>query len=112
MHYSYKEIRCPCCKVGITDPKFMGIMDGIRDEVGRPVIINSWYRCEKHDKEVGGKGAHRTGQAADIKCLTSAERYAIISAALNQGANRIGIAETFVHVDCADSYPESVCWVY
>jgi len=112
MYYTYNEMKCPCCGIAISDPTFLEIMDGIREEVGRPVVINSWYRCKKHDDELGGKGAHTTGQSADIKCLTSADRYAIILAALNQGVKRIGVGSTFIHVDCVEDYPQNMCWVY
>ena len=44
------------------------VLDPVRDEYGKPIYVNSGYRCEKHNKAVGGvpKSQHMLGQAADI----------------------------------------------
>ena len=112
MYFTYNEMKCPCCGIAISDPEFLMVMDNIREEVGKPLTINSWYRCEKHDKELGGKGAHTTGRAADIKCLTSGDRYDILRAAYGEGVKRIGVGKTFIHLDLVDDYPQEMAWVY
>ena len=44
------------------------VLDPVRDEYGKPIYVNSGYRCAKHNAAVGGvpKSQHMLGQAADI----------------------------------------------
>ena len=44
------------------------ILDPLREKYGKPITINSGYRCEALNKAVGGSktSQHRYGQAADI----------------------------------------------
>ena len=52
--------------------KFMIILDEIRTELGKPIYINSGYRCAKLNKIVGGsKTSDHTFEgaaAADLDC--------------------------------------------
>ncbi len=45
------------------------ILDPLREAYGKPIIVNSGYRCPKLNKAVGGvaNSQHLTGQAADIR---------------------------------------------
>ncbi len=47
------------------------ILQPIRDKYGKPIRINSGYRCEKLNKQVGGSktSQHMTGEAADIETI-------------------------------------------
>ena len=44
------------------------VLDPLRDKYGKPIKVNSGYRCEALNKAVGGSktSQHRYGQAADI----------------------------------------------
>lgn len=86
----------------------------IREDVGRPVILNSASRCAKHNEAVGGSlnSAHLSGLAADIKVHGSKERWQVVRKAIAYGITRIGIADTFVHVDVDDSKTQNVIWTY
>jgi uncharacterized protein YcbK (DUF882 family) len=44
------------------------ILDPLREKYGKPIIVNSGYRCPKLNKCVGGVSTsqHVKGQAADI----------------------------------------------
>lgn len=44
------------------------VLDPLREAYGYPVFVNSGYRCEKHNKAVGGvpNSQHMKGEAADI----------------------------------------------
>lgn len=46
------------------------VLQPLRDAWGKPIRINSGYRCEKLNKAVGGEPAsqHRKGEAADCGC--------------------------------------------
>jgi uncharacterized protein YcbK (DUF882 family) len=79
-----------------------------------PFKINSGYRTAGHNRKVGGVKAssHTLGLAADIHCTDSRNRAHIVSALMEVGFNRIGIAPTFIHVDNDPSKPEDVIWLY
>lgn len=71
-NFTSDEFDCKCkgyCSKTEIDPKLVEYLQKIRDYFGKPVIINSAYRCEKHNKAVGGasQSRHKFGQAADIK---------------------------------------------
>lgn len=44
------------------------VLDPLREAYGRPVMVNSFYRCSRHNTYVGSKPSsqHRTCSAADI----------------------------------------------
>lgn len=44
------------------------VLDPLREAWGRPIIVNSGYRCDALNKAVGGVATsqHRLGQAADL----------------------------------------------
>ena len=50
------------------------VLDPVREAYGKPIYVNSGYRCEKHNKAVGGvpKSQHMLGQAADISLRLTA----------------------------------------
>lgn len=45
------------------------VLDPLRTAWGKPIVVNSGYRCAKLNKAVGGDSSsqHLTGQAADIE---------------------------------------------
>lgn len=78
----------------------------IRDEVGFPIRINSAYRCEQHNKDVGGAqySKHLEGIAADIDVMgvpaaAVADRVQDLmeTGAIPNGG--LGRYKTFTHVD-------------
>ena len=79
-----------------------------------PFRITSGYRSEDHNRKVGGVlgSSHTKGLAADIACTNSAARHIIVTALLKVGLNRIGIADTFIHVDRDPSKVANVIWTY
>lgn len=90
------------------------IVDDVREIVGEPLTINSGYRTAAHNRKVGGKptSAHLHGWAVDIACATSDLRFKIVAAAVELVVPRIGIAPTFVHLDCDPNLPQGVVWLY
>jgi len=93
---------------------FLLMIDYARGVAGVPFKITSGYRCQQHNAMVGGvsSSSHTRGWAADIACDTSRERFAIVNGLIEAGFTRIGIADTFIHVDCDPAKPEEVMWVY
>lgn len=94
--------------------EFMRKLDEARDISGIPYIVNSGYRSERHNRAIGGveDSAHLRGFAADIHATNSSDRAAIIMGCILAGFNRIGIARTFIHVDCCPLKPANVVWLY
>ena len=45
-------------------------LDGIREKLGKPILVSSGYRCPVLNKAVGGvaKSQHQKGLAADLVC--------------------------------------------
>jgi hypothetical protein len=62
------ELMCPCCEALIYDQRTIDFLQISRDIVGRPFVINSFYRCRIHNDDTGGspKSQHLLGKAADI----------------------------------------------
>ena len=114
------EFNCPCCGKNKMNESFLATLTDAREYCRTPFMINSGYRCEKHNKKVGGKpnSTHTVGAAADIHCTESRQRALILCGLLEAGFSRIGIAKTFIHVDMADRLEgddqkvEAVFWLY
>ncbi|MBR1399953.1 MAG: peptidase M15 [Alphaproteobacteria bacterium] len=113
-YFSRKEEWCPCCHSGGLVPDFREKLNKAREIAGIPFILNSAYRCEKHNAEVGGTetSAHLAGCAVDIRCNDSRSRWIIIDALIRAGFNRIGIGKSFVHVDDDLTKELALIWVY
>lgn len=49
------------------------ILDPLRELYGKPIIVNSGYRCPKLNKAVGGarNSQHLIGQASDIRTVSN-----------------------------------------
>ena len=98
------------------DGDFLEWLDELREAFGKPIKLNSTYRDPNHNERVGGvsSSAHTEipCKAADISCKTSSERLRLVQLALKMGCNRIGIGQTFVHVDFSTNKPPNVMWTY
>ena len=75
-NFSAKEFKCRCGQCA--DPPrpdrirhLAWALQAIRDEVGCPLKVTSGYRCEDHNRAIGGapKSKHVQCWAADIKPL-------------------------------------------
>jgi len=117
-YFSKDEMKCKCCGECHMDEHFMDMIDSLRQGVGRPLVVSSGYRCEKHDDEEAARAKkppsrnHTRGQAVDLECLTSDKRYAIIKVAVELKFKRIGIGKTFIHLDLISDHPQQVIWLY
>ena len=66
----------------------------------------------KRGYKASTKSSHLLGYAADIACTNSVLRHKILTSLIKVGFNRIGIADTFIHVDNDPGKPENVIWTY
>lgn len=112
-YFELFEFSCPCCGANEMYFSFIDKLDRARDYAGIVFVVNSGFRCEQKNKEIGGAptSSHLRGYAADIKCLYSQSRFLMLRAFLHVGFNRIGIYPTFLHVDDDHSKPGDVIWV-
>lgn len=51
------------------------VLEPVREKLGRQIVVNSGYRCPKHNLAVGGvvNSQHMKGEAADITAGSSEE---------------------------------------
>ena len=102
-HFKVREFACKDgSQVVFIDSYLVAILDILRNQVGKPVIINSGYRTPTRNKAVGGAkySYHMRGMAADIRVegMTAKE----IANKLNKiTPNECGIIvyNTWVHID-------------
>ena len=69
-HFKVKEFACKDgSQVVFIDSHLVSILDILRNQVGKPVYINSGYRTPTRNKAVGGAkySYHMRGMAADIR---------------------------------------------
>lgn len=69
-HFKVKEFACKDgSQVVFIDSYLVSILDILRNQVGKPVIINSGYRTPTRNKEVNGAkySYHMRGMAADVR---------------------------------------------
>lgn len=114
-HFSAQEFSCKCgCGGLVVDVNLITKLEKLRDTLGRPLTVNSGYRCLTHNAAEGGKTAseHTTGQGVDIAVANGSERFALLEAALDCGFRRIGIAKTFIHLGNGTNQPANVAWLY
>ena len=107
-HFSTKELQCSCgCGTCNMDKDFLGLLDEIREEAGKPVHLSSAYRCGEYNKKVSNTGLcgpHTTGLAVDIRC-SGKDAHDILTLALELGVHGVGISQKgahstrFIHID-------------
>ena len=110
-YFTTEEFACKCCGESKMDEHFIAQLTAVRQVANIPFVIVSGYRCTKHNQEVHSfTENHVKGMAADIRCITSADRFKIINAAIKFGFNRIGVYGTFIHLDDNADAPQDVIW--
>ena len=112
-HFSKRELSCPCCGVMGRDQEFMDILEAVRKEYGKPMKLNSSFRCAAHNEAIKAKSSssHCLGLAVDIACEGSRQRYDLIRH-LSKHVTRIGIGEEFIHADNDLHKSPNVIWTY
>ena len=111
--FKHDEFACKCdCGSNRIKDALIAKLDEARAIAGVPFIVNSGFRCQLHNKAVGGakESKHLEGIAVDIHCGAKIDRYKIINALFMTGFTGIGIAKTFIHADIRND--NRVVWVY
>ncbi len=89
-----------CCQYTLIDYKIYTILQRIRNHFGKPVVVNSGYRCAVHNERVNGasKSKHVQGMAADI-VIKGVKPLEVAKYAESLGVKGIGLYDTFTHID-------------
>lgn len=103
----------------LMQPSTLYMLNNARHIAGIPFTITSGFRIEADiDRlldagyKVSRNSSHLKGYAVDIATPSSEHRYKILSALIEAGFNRIGIADTFIHADNDPDKPKNVIWKY
>ena len=105
-HFNLSEFECKCndqyCRITIIDLRLTRSLEALRLLIDQPMIVNSGYRCNSHNKAVGGTvdSRHLQGQAADISTDTkSPEKITQFLRMAEILFGGIGTYKTFIHLD-------------
>lgn len=103
-HFKVREFACKDgSQVVFIDSYLVSILDILRNQVGKPVIINSGYRTPTRNKEVGGAkySYHMRGMAADIRIngMTAKEIANKLNKIVPPDECGIIVYSTWVHID-------------
>ncbi len=111
-YFEIEEFDCSATGRNAMNPAFLERIDELRHRCNFPFLITSGYRAETHpiEAEKSKPGTHSNGIAADIAVSNGADRYKLLTTALQMGFTGIGVAKTFIHVDDRKSAP--VVWTY
>lgn len=117
-YFTEEEFACQCGRCGRgyeeMSPILLDKLEFARHVAGIPFVLTSALRCEAHNIDIGGSptSSHQYGLAVDIKADDSVTRMQILKALLEVGFDRIGISDSFIHVDVDYKKRKDVCWVY
>lgn len=107
-NFTPEEFACKCgCGYENPDYLLVALLQRLRDEVQRPVVVNSGCRCRGHNEAIGGSSnsQHLRCKAADIRIdgMTSQQIIDIVRRLYLDGEIYVGyvyaINGNSVHVD-------------
>ena len=115
-NFSKSEFDCKHTGKNEMTHELMTILQKIRTDFRKPMIVTSGYRDKTHPVEARkthSNGEHTQGNCCDVACTNSADRFKIIYLALSHGITRIGIAKNFIHLGIGgNGLPNNVVWEY
>ena len=113
-HFSRVEFAChgtDCCGgTAAVDSRLVEALEAFRVAVNEPVLINSGFRCLRHNRIVGSTDSsqHPRGHAADVGLLddmTIDEMAAIAESIPAFRDGGIGTYDFFIHLDMRPDGP-------
>ena len=123
-HFSETELTCHCgCNRQEMVPVFMEKLETLRVAYGKPLPINSGFRCPMHNaqaSQTGLSGPHTTGKAVDI-LVSGEDTYHLLGLAIKLGFTGIGLSQRgahnsrFLHLDMIEpgpGRPRPFVWTY
>lgn len=92
----------PCkCEGNHMQQRIIDLFQALRERLGKPLTINSGYRCAEQNKRVDGKpnSQHLSGKALDIRLPKGMDADQMEKEMEAIGATAIGKYKTFNHMD-------------
>ena len=122
-YFKHSEFNCNCggedCKGEKMNYAFLEKLDRARGLADIKFKITSGFRCKEYNEDLirrnyaaSRSSSHLKGLAADISVKDSKSRFIVINNLLLAGFTRIGIADTFIHVDLDLEKTQNVIWTY
>ncbi|MEO1040891.1 MAG: D-Ala-D-Ala carboxypeptidase family metallohydrolase [Pseudomonadota bacterium] len=101
-NFSPKEIASKGEGEVVVNERALDALQRLRDDLGKPLIINSAYRSKEHNKRVGGSSTsvHLSGGAFDVS-MQNHDPHLFEQAARRAGFHRFGFypKKNFIHID-------------
>lgn len=128
-NFTIDELQCRGTGVCNMDEEFMELLQQVRNNFGRPMVVTSGYRHPDYNEQLqkkgitktGRTGPHTTGKAVDI-LITGKEAIRLFAIAQNLGMTGIGLNQRgphdkrFIHMDnlpnVPGKQPRPHCWTY
>lgn len=111
-YFKYEDFQDKLSGANKTSPKLIRLLDKARELAGVPFIVNSGYRDANHPETIKNPtSSHTKGLAADI-AVNDSNRDIIQRALREVGFTRIGLANSFIHVDIDKEKTQYVTWFY
>lgn len=103
-NFNLQEFECtdPNHRHVMIDDELVEKLQVLRERLGKPLTINSAYRCPKRNKDVGGasNSQHMYGKAADVSIHNiSMPIEKLRDLAEEIGFDGIGLYNSFIHLD-------------
>tara|TARA_B100000749_G_C18406507_1_gene457143 strand:+ start:60 stop:443 length:384 start_codon:yes stop_codon:yes gene_type:complete len=110
-YFTSDELRCGCgkCDGGSMSDAFMSKLVAIREYLNFPLPISSAFRCEEHNRNVGGASSSlhlpdKNGNAHAVDIRIDRDRaYKVVEIARQFGMRGVGVSQKgsarFVHLD-------------
>lgn len=96
------ELACKHCQALRVNYYALDTLQKFRNLLGRPVVLNSAYRCADHNQAVGGAPAsyHLSGRAFDTQTFaTNRGQFHLTRLAAEAGFRGFGYYDHFTHLD-------------
>ena len=108
-NFSAREIACKHCGEVYLDIYAMDMIQSLRRQLGKIIILNSAHRCALHNVQVGGAPRSQHKKLAFDVSLKNHNRQELKAAAKLLGFTGFGYAQTFLHLD---TRPRPAEWFY
>lgn len=95
------------------DQELCAMLDRARGLAGIPFVITCGKRTVDENAALAESvkdSAHLTGNAVDLACSDSGDRFKMLASLLEVGFKRIGIYSAHIHADNSPTLPQGVCW--
>lgn len=112
-NFSRDEFACNCgCGLDTVDAKTLIVLQHIRTETGRAVVINSGCRCPSYNRKVGGakNSQHLYGRASDFSVAGHSPSWVADWVERNYPEMSIGRYRSFTHIDSRTAGKKGARW--